>query len=347
MTISKVCTDSLLFENKSSDPAGTEGQVVYNSTDKKLKYYDGTAWVDAGAGDPLTFCMIYAPVAGGVGNIAACHTCIPIQLNKGPFGLLVNMTCVESCCTWLDFELSGSCFCASSVSSTGYAYTQNFITLNPSTYECGFTLFYNRGYKNSMNISSTRFFCCDACFYNTSNLTHSTGIKIRYLNCVSYTCLTCINPVTNFDCFGAEFSTAQYNCICALNCSGISFGCYPCGTSIMIMFDLSGKVMNDYFNPFIQYCSSATLGTVIRNTLHFWNFCTSAWVCVNEAQAIQNIYVSFLLNSGTTNSTLNCSTNSPYICNNKVFMGINTSSSWGCFKLNYLGIITMDKFDEL
>jgi len=32
----------------SSDPSGTEGEIIYNSTDKKLKYYNGSSWEDTG-----------------------------------------------------------------------------------------------------------------------------------------------------------------------------------------------------------------------------------------------------------------------------------------------------------
>ena len=28
-----------------SDPSGSEGQIYYNSTDKNVKYHDGTSWV--------------------------------------------------------------------------------------------------------------------------------------------------------------------------------------------------------------------------------------------------------------------------------------------------------------
>ena len=33
----------------SADPTGVEGKFIYNSTDKQLKFYDGTAWVSGGA----------------------------------------------------------------------------------------------------------------------------------------------------------------------------------------------------------------------------------------------------------------------------------------------------------
>jgi hypothetical protein len=29
----------------SSDPAGSEGMLIYNSTDKVFKFHDGTSWV--------------------------------------------------------------------------------------------------------------------------------------------------------------------------------------------------------------------------------------------------------------------------------------------------------------
>ena len=39
---------TLKFKNLASDPSTpVEGQIYYNSTDKKIKFYDGTSWVDA------------------------------------------------------------------------------------------------------------------------------------------------------------------------------------------------------------------------------------------------------------------------------------------------------------
>jgi len=38
---------SVKLKDFSSDPSGEEGMMIYNSTDKKMKFYDGTAWVDA------------------------------------------------------------------------------------------------------------------------------------------------------------------------------------------------------------------------------------------------------------------------------------------------------------
>jgi len=50
MTISKIKADVLNLVNKTSDPSGTEGQVIYNSTDKKIKLFDGSSWGDVGGG---------------------------------------------------------------------------------------------------------------------------------------------------------------------------------------------------------------------------------------------------------------------------------------------------------
>ena len=44
----------LTFENLTSDPSSAvEGDLYYNSTDKKLKSYNGTSWDDIGGGVPL------------------------------------------------------------------------------------------------------------------------------------------------------------------------------------------------------------------------------------------------------------------------------------------------------
>ena len=37
-------TGEMLLKSFTSDPSGAEGMVIYNSTDKKLKFYNGTAW---------------------------------------------------------------------------------------------------------------------------------------------------------------------------------------------------------------------------------------------------------------------------------------------------------------
>lgn len=31
----------------SVNPVGVEGQIIFNTTDKKIKFYNGTEWVDA------------------------------------------------------------------------------------------------------------------------------------------------------------------------------------------------------------------------------------------------------------------------------------------------------------
>lgn len=41
-------TGQLNFVGQASDPAGAAGDVVYNSTSNRLKYHNGTAWVDSG-----------------------------------------------------------------------------------------------------------------------------------------------------------------------------------------------------------------------------------------------------------------------------------------------------------
>ena len=48
MTIASMKADKVQLENQGSDPAGTEGDMIYNSADKKLKFYNGTAWIDTG-----------------------------------------------------------------------------------------------------------------------------------------------------------------------------------------------------------------------------------------------------------------------------------------------------------
>ena len=45
MTIAEINADTVLFEPQ-SEPSGEEGDVYYNSTDKKLNYYDGSQWVE-------------------------------------------------------------------------------------------------------------------------------------------------------------------------------------------------------------------------------------------------------------------------------------------------------------
>jgi len=41
--------DTVLLPSHSSDPTGTtEGEMIYNSTDDKIKIYDGSAWVVVG-----------------------------------------------------------------------------------------------------------------------------------------------------------------------------------------------------------------------------------------------------------------------------------------------------------
>lgn len=39
-------TGEMKLKSFSSDPSGTEGMIIYNSTDKKLKFYNGTEWRD-------------------------------------------------------------------------------------------------------------------------------------------------------------------------------------------------------------------------------------------------------------------------------------------------------------
>jgi len=45
MPIKKTYID---FIPQSSAPAGVEGRIYYDSTLKKLRYYDGSKWVDLG-----------------------------------------------------------------------------------------------------------------------------------------------------------------------------------------------------------------------------------------------------------------------------------------------------------
>jgi len=40
-------TGEMKLKSFSSDPSGEEGMMIYNSTDKKLRFYDGSSWVDA------------------------------------------------------------------------------------------------------------------------------------------------------------------------------------------------------------------------------------------------------------------------------------------------------------
>jgi len=46
MTIAEINADELILESKTSAPSGIEGDIYYNSTDKKLNYYDGSQWVE-------------------------------------------------------------------------------------------------------------------------------------------------------------------------------------------------------------------------------------------------------------------------------------------------------------
>ena len=41
-------TGQVNFVGQASDPAGAAGDVVYNSTSNRLKYHNGTAWVNTG-----------------------------------------------------------------------------------------------------------------------------------------------------------------------------------------------------------------------------------------------------------------------------------------------------------
>jgi len=40
-------TGEMKLKNFTSNPTPVEGMLIYNSTDKKLRVYNGTAWVDA------------------------------------------------------------------------------------------------------------------------------------------------------------------------------------------------------------------------------------------------------------------------------------------------------------
>ena len=50
MAISKLSSNSVIYDLKSSAPSGTIGEVYYNSTDKALKVHDGDAWQAIGGG---------------------------------------------------------------------------------------------------------------------------------------------------------------------------------------------------------------------------------------------------------------------------------------------------------
>jgi len=55
MVIAKIKADKLNLTNKTSDPSGAEGELYYNSTDKKMKYYNGSGWEDMGGGSIPSF----------------------------------------------------------------------------------------------------------------------------------------------------------------------------------------------------------------------------------------------------------------------------------------------------
>jgi hypothetical protein len=44
MSLAKTYMDSVLFVNKTSAPSAVEGAWYYNSTDKKMYYYNGSEW---------------------------------------------------------------------------------------------------------------------------------------------------------------------------------------------------------------------------------------------------------------------------------------------------------------
>jgi len=44
MTIAEINADTLQLDLKSSAPSGIEGDIYYNSTDKKFYFYDGSDW---------------------------------------------------------------------------------------------------------------------------------------------------------------------------------------------------------------------------------------------------------------------------------------------------------------
>jgi hypothetical protein len=41
-------TGEMKLKSFAADPVGAEGMVIYNSTSKLLKYYNGSAWITAG-----------------------------------------------------------------------------------------------------------------------------------------------------------------------------------------------------------------------------------------------------------------------------------------------------------
>jgi hypothetical protein len=45
MTIAKVNLNELRLELQAANPTSVEGAIYYNSTQKIVKYYNGTSWI--------------------------------------------------------------------------------------------------------------------------------------------------------------------------------------------------------------------------------------------------------------------------------------------------------------
>jgi hypothetical protein len=39
-------TGEIILKSFSSNPSGVEGMLIYNSTDKKIRFHNGSNWVD-------------------------------------------------------------------------------------------------------------------------------------------------------------------------------------------------------------------------------------------------------------------------------------------------------------
>jgi len=52
--VKSLSVGNIKFENLTSDPTSTEGRLYYNSTSKKVKFYDGSSWSDLGGVDIST-----------------------------------------------------------------------------------------------------------------------------------------------------------------------------------------------------------------------------------------------------------------------------------------------------
>ena len=54
MAVAKIQADTVNYELQVADPSGVEGDTIYNSTSKKLKFHNGTVFTEAGGGASFT-----------------------------------------------------------------------------------------------------------------------------------------------------------------------------------------------------------------------------------------------------------------------------------------------------